>query len=69
MRYRMLPGNDRFEVVDGPLAGRMFGPERSYSEEELAGLDVVDKIKFAAEGEQAKAAAPAKKSTVDEAPQ
>lgn len=64
--YKLLSGTDRFEVVDGPLAGRMFTPERIYSEEEIAGLGVADKLKFAAVAEPIKATASAKKSTDSE---
>ncbi|MEN8134327.1 MAG: hypothetical protein ABFS18_02155 [Thermodesulfobacteriota bacterium] len=34
-KYRLKKGQEKFTVVDGPLAGRSYGPGRDYDKDQI----------------------------------
>ena len=55
-RYRLKPGRESFQIVDGPFAGRKFERGREYKREEIP---PGERARF----EEVIAPAPAKKTT------
>ena len=54
MKRKVKKGQDRFEVVDGALAGRQFVPGKTYGDDQLKGMTSQDLVKFEEVKEPAK---------------
>lgn len=54
MKRKLKKGQERFDVVDGALAGRQFVPGKNYGDDQLKGMTEQDLVKFEKVKEPAK---------------